>query len=129
MAFALLSIPWFLWLKYTGTLLTLAYGVYATVNEFKENRHGKKVLTKRGRFGLVGLALSGLMSLSGDMYKDSDDARNSSEARKTLQDQQTPSRTRQISPKFRNGSGTRTFQQPGSTIAARRGPRTAPPSK
>jgi hypothetical protein len=56
--------------KYTAAVLSGAYGVYATLTDFHENENGKKVLSRKGRMGLLLLLISTLLSLSSDGLKD-----------------------------------------------------------
>ena len=46
-------------LKYGGSVATAAYGIYATLTDFHEQRNGRKVLSKRGYFGIGLLVLVG----------------------------------------------------------------------
>jgi hypothetical protein len=52
-------------LKYTGSVVAAAYGVYATVTDFREDRNGKKVLTKKGYYGIALFLVSILVSSDG----------------------------------------------------------------
>ena len=51
------------------------YGIYATLNDFHENKHGKSVLTNKGRAGIALLVFSTLLSLSSDTIKDTRESR------------------------------------------------------
>lgn len=57
-------------LKYTGSLIAGAYGVYATLTDFKDEKNGKKVLSRKGYFGIGLLISSLLLNLSTDAFKD-----------------------------------------------------------
>jgi hypothetical protein len=54
-------------------LLQTAYGVYATVTDFKQEKNGKKVLSNKGRWGIALLLLSIIVNVSSDGYKDIQD--------------------------------------------------------
>ena len=57
-------------IKYLGGVIAAVYGVFATFTDFHEKKHGKKVLSKAGRYGLAILAISSIWSLSSDILKD-----------------------------------------------------------
>jgi hypothetical protein len=57
-------------LKYTGSLIAGAYGVYATLTDFKDEKNGKKVLSRKGYFGMGLLISSLVLNLSTDAFKD-----------------------------------------------------------
>ncbi len=57
-------------LKYAGTTFAAAYGVYATLTDFKEDKNGKKALTRKGRWGIALLLGSILVNISSDGFKD-----------------------------------------------------------
>jgi hypothetical protein len=57
-------------IKYSAAVLTGSYGVYATLTDFHENRNGVRVLSKKGRLGIVLLLISTVLSLSTDGLKD-----------------------------------------------------------
>lgn len=75
---------WSQLLKYALGFLTSFYGVYATLTDFKEEKDGKKRLSKRGYFGIGLLALTAIMGLGLDMYKDQQEQIEG--ARKTAED-------------------------------------------
>src|ERR1700731_2662952 len=56
--------------KYAGSIIAGAYGVYATVTDLKEDKDGKRVLSKKGRFGIALLLFSLLINMSADGLKD-----------------------------------------------------------
>lgn len=60
-------------LKYSASIIAAAYGVYATVTDFKEEKNGKKILSRKGRWGIALLLFSTLINLSSDGYKDIQD--------------------------------------------------------
>jgi len=77
-------------LKYTGSILAGAYGVYATVTDFKEEKNGKKVLSKKGRWGIALLLFSILLNLSSDAYKDTQErAKERAQDEKAAAEQRT----------------------------------------
>ena len=55
------------------------YGVYATLTDFKEERAGKRVLSRKGYIGIGLLVCSLVLSLSTDAFKDYQDHRKSQE--------------------------------------------------
>jgi hypothetical protein len=57
-------------LKYTGAVIAGTYGVYATLTDFKEERDGRKVLSRKGYIGLALLVFSAILTLSSDAFKD-----------------------------------------------------------
>jgi hypothetical protein len=61
---------WLYILKYSAATFSGVYGLYATFTEFHEKKHGKSVLTRRGRIGIALLLVATLISLSSDAYKD-----------------------------------------------------------
>ena len=56
--------------KYTAAVLTGAYGVYATLTDFKEDKNGKKTLSQKGRIGILLLIIATVLSLLSDSLKD-----------------------------------------------------------
>jgi hypothetical protein len=56
--------------KYTAAVLSGVYGVYATLTDFREEKNGKKVLSKKGYGGILLLAVSTVLGLSSDGLKD-----------------------------------------------------------
>jgi hypothetical protein len=56
--------------KYAGSIIAGAYGVYATVTDLKEDKDGKRVLSNKGRFGIALLLFSLLINMSADGLKD-----------------------------------------------------------
>lgn len=62
---------WIAVVKYTASLAAIGYGVYATLNDFHEDRGGRKVLSRAGYFGIGFLLLSGLLGICSDLFKDS----------------------------------------------------------
>jgi hypothetical protein len=57
-------------LKYAASTMTAAYGVYATVTDFKVGPEGHKVLTKKGKWGIALFLFSVLITVSSDGLKD-----------------------------------------------------------
>jgi hypothetical protein len=66
-------------IKYCAAIVSGAYGIYATVNDFHEHKHGKKVLTRKGRAGIVFLVFSTILSLSSDTIRDAREHKKSKE--------------------------------------------------
>jgi hypothetical protein len=56
--------------KYCAAIVSGVYGIYATVHDFHEKKHGKSVLTNYGRAGIALLIFSTVLSLSSDTIKD-----------------------------------------------------------
>jgi hypothetical protein len=56
--------------KYTASLTTAVYGVYATVTDFHEQREGKRALSRKGYYGIGLLVVSSLLTFSADILKD-----------------------------------------------------------
>jgi hypothetical protein len=71
-------------LKYAGSTVAAAYGVYATVTDFKEDKNGKKTLSKKGRWGIALLLVSILINVSSDAFKDLRDHQKESDEKKRL---------------------------------------------
>lgn len=63
-------------LKYAGSTITAVYGVYATLTDFKEEKSGKKVLSRKGYLGIALLLVSAIFSLSTSALEDYKDARD-----------------------------------------------------
>lgn len=59
--------------KYIAAGFSAAYGLYATVTDFKEEKHGKKVLSTKGYIGILMLGISSVLSVSTDYWKDKRD--------------------------------------------------------
>lgn len=57
-------------LKYSGTVISGLYGMYATLTDFYEERDGHRRLTKKGYFGITLLCVSLFLSLSMDIVSD-----------------------------------------------------------
>src|SRR5580658_7665304 len=57
-------------LKYAGSTVAGAYGVYATVTNFKEQKNGKQVLSQKGYWGIALLLVSILINTTSDGFKD-----------------------------------------------------------
>ena len=57
-------------LKYTGALIASAYGLYATLTDFREEKDGKKILSSKGKYGIALLLVSSMLALSTDVVKD-----------------------------------------------------------
>jgi hypothetical protein len=57
-------------MKYAGSIFAALYGLYATITDFHEQREGKKVLSRKGYFGIVLLFVASILSISADAYKD-----------------------------------------------------------
>lgn len=74
-------------LKYVGSIVGIAYGLYATLTDFHEQKHGKKVLSKKGKYGILILILSSLLTLItsalGD-YKDNTEKANQQRLKDSL---------------------------------------------
>jgi hypothetical protein len=77
------SDPTLLALKYIGSTFAAGYGVYATVTDFKEDRNGRKVLSKKGVWGIVLLFVSILLNTSSDAFKDLRDRAKAEEEKKS----------------------------------------------
>jgi hypothetical protein len=56
--------------KYIGAGIAALYGIFATVTDFHEEKNGRRVLSHRGYFGLVLLAIASMMTISSDWSKD-----------------------------------------------------------
>ena len=59
-----------LFLKYAGSIVAGAYGIYATLTDFKEEENGRKVLSAKGRWGIALFLCSLLMNVFSDGIKD-----------------------------------------------------------
>jgi len=57
-------------LKYAGSIVAAAYGVYATVTNFHEQKNGRQILSNRGRWGIALFLFSILLNVSSDGLKD-----------------------------------------------------------
>jgi hypothetical protein len=57
-------------IKYAGGIIAAIYGFIATLTDFHEKKHGKTVLTNAGRYGLIILSVSSIVSLSSDALMD-----------------------------------------------------------
>ena len=57
-------------IKYAGAVLSGAYGVYATITDFHETKNDKKILSRKGKLGIVLLIISTILSVSADGLKD-----------------------------------------------------------
>jgi hypothetical protein len=57
-------------LKYAGSIIAGVYGVYATLTDFKEEKNGRKVLSRKGYLGIALLAVSILVNLSMQVTED-----------------------------------------------------------
>jgi hypothetical protein len=68
--------------KYIGSTFAAAYGVYATVTDFKEEKQGKKVLSKKGVWGITLLLFSILLNTSSDAFRDLHDRAKADEEKK-----------------------------------------------
>jgi hypothetical protein len=72
-------------LKYTGAAFAALYGIYATLEDFHATKNGKKMLSKKGRFGITLLVVASSITFISDWRKDIDDAEKD---RKALDKQQ-----------------------------------------
>lgn len=72
-------------LKYAGSILAGAYGVYATVTDFREEKGGKKVLSRKGQLGIALLLFSIFLNVSADGVKDIKE-RKEAKAARAIQD-------------------------------------------
>lgn len=66
-------------LKYTGSVVAGAYGVYATLTDFREEKDGKKVLSNKGRRGIGLFLFSIFLNVSADGFKDIKEHREANE--------------------------------------------------
>ena len=78
-------------LKSTGSIIAATYGVYATLTDFREQKDGKRVLSRKGYLGIALLLVSAILSLSTTAIKDykdkvDRDVRQASEAEKRKAD-------------------------------------------
>jgi hypothetical protein len=74
-------------LKLTAAMVSALYGFYATVTDFRVERNGHKVLSRKGYFGLALLVFATAVSLSTDTSKERRDdkaAADTSDALKTV---------------------------------------------
>lgn len=62
---------WVLIVKYTASVVSGVYGIYATLNDFHVEKDGKKVLSRTGHLGIALLIFSTLLAISSDIFKDS----------------------------------------------------------
>src|ERR1700682_4992218 len=69
-------------LKYAGSIIAAAYGVYATLSDFKHERDGKKVLSPKGYVGIALLLTSSIFALSTAGLKDYKDAQDAAQRAK-----------------------------------------------
>ncbi len=67
-------------LKLIAAVVSALYGFYATVTDFRVEKNGQKVLSRKGYFGLALLVIATAVSLSTDMTKEN---RDNQEATKT----------------------------------------------
>jgi hypothetical protein len=56
-------------IKYYAAIVFALYGLYATLNDLRKKKHGKKILSKKGWAGIVLLVISTLLSLSGEVQR------------------------------------------------------------
>ena len=91
-----MDISGFTVVKYASAAFSAAYGLYATVTDFKEEKKGRKVLSTKGYIGIVFLGISSVLSISTDGWKDAKDAKDAhirdvaaEKARKEVSDQLT----------------------------------------
>lgn len=77
--------------KYTAAALSGAYGIYATLTDFHEQKNGKRVLSTKGVLGiflLVAIAVLGLTSDALQDVKEKQRAREDAQKQKRMLDQQ-----------------------------------------
>ncbi len=74
-------------IKYSAAGITALYGLYATVTDFHETQHGKRVLSRRGYLGIMLLVSASLLTIFSDMKKDLHDNEKDVEALKRQQEQ------------------------------------------
>ncbi len=60
-------------LKVSAGIIAAAYGVYATVTDFRIEKNGKKVLSAKGKWGIALFLFSIVLTMSSDEYKDYED--------------------------------------------------------
>jgi hypothetical protein len=65
----------YLALKLVGSLIAGAYGIYATITDFHDEKNGRKVPSRAGYLGLALLGVSILLSISGGSSKEIKDRR------------------------------------------------------
>jgi hypothetical protein len=64
---------WNLVLKIAAAIFSAVYGFYATVTDFRVEKHGEKVLSRKGYVGVALLMLATAVSISSDHYKEKED--------------------------------------------------------
>lgn len=57
-------------LKIAAATFSALYGFYATITDFRVEKHGKKALSSKGYIGLALLALATVISISSDRFKE-----------------------------------------------------------
>jgi hypothetical protein len=68
-------------LKYAGSVTAGAYGIYATLTDFKEHHGDRQVLSRKGRIGIAVLLCSILLNISADGAKDYNERKEADAAR------------------------------------------------
>lgn len=93
---------WYYALKTAAMLLTGFYGIYATFSDFRVERDGRKVISRRGRIGLGLFLVSLTCSIAVDQTKDQLDARDAVRRlqREHAQDSVAQARTLEISTRL-----------------------------
>ncbi len=107
--------------KYVGTIFAAAYGIYATLTDFKEEKDGRKVLSTKGKIGLALLALSSLLSISSDGFRDFRDLKQKT-VKDRLEEQNRKQLSKQLTQQLNETdeiAGTLTEQQKKVTAALR----------
>jgi hypothetical protein len=87
-----MSLSIFAVVKYASACFAAGYGLYATINNFHEEREGRKVLSRKGYWGILFLGISSVLSVSTDGWKDARDAEE-----KIVADQKAETRRRELS--------------------------------
>jgi hypothetical protein len=59
--------------KYIGAGIAALYGIFATITDFHEEKNSRRVLSRKGYFGLALLAIASMMTISSDWSKDKND--------------------------------------------------------
>jgi ribosomal protein L17 len=72
----------YLAVKYIASACTAGYGIYATLNDFHEQKNGQRVLTKKGYIGIAFLIASTFLSFSSDVTKDIKEKKASADEQK-----------------------------------------------
>jgi len=71
--------------KVVTSLIAGAYGIYATVTDFREVRDGRQVLSKWGKLGIGVLLISIALGIGADAWKEINDSKASADVSEKLQ--------------------------------------------